>query len=197
MRAVVVGLLACLLLPAGAAEARPRDPIVYEDPDDTDGPFDVKSVTRTDVRFFGGLHYQHRIEFHELWLDGEPLAGGFFLHERDFRRPRLCDTDTCTGTWVGEIYTDDRGNVQAYMEEVSNCNDCNWSFQVPVWEHDGGLTLLVPRELLYDGPHSYTMQVWTEFSNLLRVNTSPECRAETCEDFAADEETAMRFPVGR
>ncbi len=38
MRAVVLGLVACLLLPA-AAEARSRDPIVYEDPDDTDGPF--------------------------------------------------------------------------------------------------------------------------------------------------------------
>lgn len=41
------------------------------------------------------------------------------------------------------------------------------------------------------------MQVHTEFSNPAGVNARLDCRVETCEDYAADEETAMRFPLGR
>lgn len=196
MRAVVLGLVAVLLFPMGAAGARPPVALSYEDPDDTGGPLDVLRVTRTDVSHYGGLHYQHRIDFQQRWED-DTVAIELYLHERDFRRSPLCEADTCTGTWVGEVYEDERGNLQAYMAEVSNCDACSVDFEIPVREEDGSILVLVPRALLYAGRHWYTLQFRTQFSNLLGANASVECRLELCEDYAADDETTMRFPVGR
>lgn len=53
----------------------------------------------------------HRIEFQQRW-ENDSITADFFLHERDFDRSPLCEADTCTGTWAGEIYEDERGNPQ-------------------------------------------------------------------------------------
>lgn len=95
------------------------------------------------------------------------------------------------------IYEDERGNVHAYVEQLMNCNDCVWTTEIPVDDEDGELSLLWPRKLFYEGTDYYTLQLRFEFSNTTRRNTRVDCRLQTCVDLAGDEETTMRFPVGR
>lgn len=97
MRAVVCAVVLAMLLPFGAAEARPRAPIVYEDPDDTAGPFDVLSVTRTRAKHWGARAYEHRVRFQERWEDDE-VEATFLLSAHGFEAPPGAPTTTARAT---------------------------------------------------------------------------------------------------
>ena len=196
MRLRILLLAVSVLLPGGAAVARPPQAIVYEDPDDSEGPLDVLSVSRTQVGYAGRRHYEHRIDFQERW-DDDYVAGSFLLSSYGFEHPSWCDDDDCTGDWEGTIYEDDEGRVRAELWALDNCNDCQ-GFEIPAEEDaQGDLLLRFPRKLLFPGTDYYLLRLQTHFENTFRANAEPRCRLPVCDDYVPDGEEGMRFPVGR
>lgn len=195
MRRFVASLTAVLLLVSGAAAARPPGPVVHEDADDTAGPLDVLSVTRTSAKVRGERVFRHRIHFQERWADDEVQAT-FLVSAFGFEVPSWCAEDDCTGDWDGRIYEDDEGVLRAEMWALSNCDDCQaWAVPV-VEEDDGDVVLTLPKSLFYGGADYYEMRLETHFENTLRANAEVDCRVPVCHDYVPDaEDEWMRFSL--
>lgn len=195
MRTLLVSVAAATIAFSGVAVAGPERPIVYEDPDDTDGPLDVLRLTRTLVTHEGERHYAHRVHFQERWEDDE-VHLVFSATTHDFRVPSWCEEDDCTGDWEGHVFEDEDGTLRGNILEVSNCNDCQpWSLDVSA-APDGDVVFFLPRDLFYRGTDRYLMQLETQFDNTFRTNAEPACRVLVCHDEVPGDDEWLPFPVG-